>query len=184
MTSEAQAEIEQSAPDEGETWTAPYGIDTCPVCNAVTPAAWRQEEKFAPIKCMCGARFGFDGGSYELLERPSLGEQDVLIRADEDDYRHKVFDYADVEPDMPNPRREMMYWRVSGTPQRTGPGRVICFSDGDRIRACGYISDVEDGRIWFSALELVDWPQPESPPSRGFTYTELPPRMHPNGDSR
>ena len=176
---ETQPVIKQAVPDEGKSWAAPYGIDTCPVCRAVTPFAWRQSEPYGPIKCLCGARFGFDGGRYELLERPRVGERDVLIRADEDDYRHKVFDYADCDPDMPNPRREMMYWRVSGMPQQTGPGRVICFSDGDRIRTYGYISAVEDGRIWFSALELVDWPQPESPPTRGFTYTEIPSELHP-----
>lgn len=154
-------------PEVGEEWMTPYGFDECPVC--VTPGLFVSEK---PNECMCGAKFGGLSRT-ELLEVPDRGEQNVIIRAAKDDLEHKVFHIQDCEPGEPYPRQSLAYWRVSGTPQQTGPGRKIMFSeDGDRVDYHAPICTVEEGKIWFAFLSPVDYEVPKEPPTRGFTYVE------------
>jgi len=83
----------------------------------------------------------------ELVSAPERGEQDVIIRASEADLRHKVFDYMDLANNDIEPRRSLAYWRVNGTPQRTGPGRTIMFStDGETVDFDAPICTTEEGK--------------------------------------
>lgn len=160
-------EVEDVFPAEGTTWQTPFGLDECPVCG--TPGIFVSEE---PGKCLCGAEFG-GLSTTKLLTVPERGEQDVIIRASEEDVHHKVFDYMDVERGEPYPRRSLAYWRVSGTPRRTGPGRAIMFStDGETVDYFAPICTVEEGRIWFAFLQPVSFEAPKEPPTRGFTYVD------------
>jgi len=91
---------------------------------------------------------------------------DVLIQADRETLTHKMKGEVAVG--------HVPYWRVSGTPRRTEPGRTVLFSDGERVIARGVIGDVEEGRIVFTPLEETDEELPDDPPSRGFKYVTDP----------
>lgn len=73
------------------------------------------------------------------------------------------------------------YWRVSGTPRQTEPGRRVWFESTlleDTIFAWGEILDLTDGRLWFDAAHETHLPALDDAPSRGFTYIEpLLPRL-------
>jgi len=97
----------------------------------------------------------------------------VIIRASEADLRHKVFDYMDLANNDIEPRRSLAYWRVNGTPQRTGPGRTIMFStDGETVDFDAPICTTEEGKIWFDFLRPTSYEVPVEPPTRGFRYFE------------
>lgn len=168
MRDDREFESEDVFPDEGTTWMMPRGMDRCPVCR--TPGLFVSEE---PNKCMCGAEFS--GLSHtELVSVPERGEKDVLIQADEEDIRHKVFDFTDGRDLGGNPRRELAYWRVSGEPQKTGPGRMIMFSeDGIIVDYAGPICTTEEGRIYFKYLSPVSYHAPEEAPNQGYKYVDL-----------
>lgn len=152
-------------PDEGTTWQTPYGLDDCPACGT---AGYIVSEEAG--SCLCGAEFG-GVSTTELVTAPERGEQDVIIRAPEQDLRHKVFDYMDLADNDIYPRRSLAYWRVNGTPQRTGPGRTIMFStDGENVDFYAPICTVEEGRIWFDFLSPTSFEVPVEPPNRGFKY--------------
>lgn len=154
-------------PPEGKTWSTPVGLDKCPAC--ATRGIFVTDE---PGTCMCGAELG-GLSTTELVSAPDRGEQDVIIQASEDDLRHKVFDYCDGTDLGDNPRRSLAYWRVNGTPQRTGPGRTIMFStDGETVDYHAPICTVEDGKIWFAFLHPTKYEAPVDPPTRGFKYFE------------
>lgn len=89
-----------------------------------------------------------------------ISKMDILIRAKREAIAHKFADGELVS----------CWWTVSGTPRRAEAGDNIYFSDGERIFAEGKILGVEEGRITFTPLELVDKSQPKKPPTRGFTY--------------
>lgn len=152
-------------PEEGKTLKTPYGLDDCPVCG--TPGIFVSDE---PGTCLCGAELG-GLSTTEIVTVPDRGQQDVIIRASEDDLRHKVFDYCDGTDLGDNPRRSLAYWSVQGTPQRTGPGRTIMFStDGETVDYYAPICTVEEGRIWFHFLYPTRFEVPTEPPTRGFKY--------------
>lgn len=156
-------------PPVGKQWATPYGFDRCPVCG--TRGIFVEEE---PGECMCGAEFGGLSRT-ELLAVPEPGEQDVLIYASHDDVEHKVFDWNDTGSSgpAPDPRRSLAYWRVSGTPQRTGPGRFVLFStDGEHVDYYGRICTVDEGKIWFEFLSPTKRELPADPPTRGFKYVD------------
>lgn len=160
---------ESPIPEVGTTWATPKGMDSCKVC-ACQGGLWLADGQ----ACKCGAEYSGLSRT-ELVEAPERGEQDVLIRASRDDYEHKFFDDMEMDDDLPDPRRSLCYWSVHGEPQRTGPGRVIMFSDdGERVDAYAPICYVEDGRIWFNPLWLApqDTAVPTEPPTRGFTYVD------------
>lgn len=153
-------------PEVGKTWKTPYGMDRCPVC--ATRGIFLAEGG----RCKCGAEFG-GLSTTELLSVPERGERDVILRASEDDLHHKVFNHMDIPDTDENPRRSLVYWSVSGTPQRTGPGRVIMFStDGETVDYYAPICYVEEGRIWFDFLDPVRFEAPRAPPTRGFAYVD------------
>lgn len=150
-------------PDEDDELSG--GGHKCPVC-ATNGTLVRD----AP-GCECGARFGSDRSF------PERGEKDVIIRASDEDLRHKVFDYTDGTELGENPRQDLVYWRVSGTPQKTGPGRTIMFStDGKTVDYYAPICTVEEGRILFDYLTIAPiapaFDVPVEPPTRGFKYFE------------
>ncbi|WP_455447835.1 hypothetical protein [Natrinema thermotolerans] len=89
---------------------------------------------------------------------------DVLVQTDRDALEHKM--------DGAVPVGHLPFWRVTGTPRRTEPGRAILFSDGQRVIARGVIAKLEEGRIWFNPLEDIDEELPDDPPSRGFKYVD------------
>lgn len=152
-------------PEEGTTWKTPNGLDRCPVC--ATSGIFVHDE---PGACLCGAEFG-GLSTTELITVPDRGEQDVIIRASEDDLEHKVFDYTDGTDLGDNPRRSLAYWSIPGTPQQTGPGRTIMFStDGEHVDYYAPISTVEEGKIWFAFLSPVAMDAPTAPPTRGIKY--------------
>lgn len=154
-------------PEVGTTWMTPFGLDECPVC--ATPGIFVSEE---PGQCMCGAELS-GLSTTELLSAPKRGEQDVIIHASEDALRHKVFDYTDGTDLGDNPRQSLAYWSVSGTPQRTGPGRAILFStDGETVDYYAPICTVEEGKIWFAFLHPTRFDVPTEPPTRGFKYLD------------
>ncbi len=154
-------------PKEGTTLHTPSGLDRCPVC--ATPGIFLSDE---PGACLCGAAFG-GLSTTEIVTVPKRGEMDVLIQASESDLRHKVFDYCDGTDLGDNPRQSLAYWRVNGTPQRTGPGRAVLFSTtGEMVDYYAPICTVEDGRIWFSFLSPVQFEVPTDPPTRGFKYVD------------
>lgn len=154
-------------PEEGEEWQTPYGLDECPICG--TAGIFVHDGP----GCSCGAQLG--GLSRTTAAKiPERGEKDVIIRASDDDLRHKVFDYTDGRDLGGNPRRELAYWRVNGTPQKTGPGRTIMFStDGETVDYYAPICTVEEGRILFDYLTIAPgYEVPVEPPTRGFRYFE------------
>jgi len=89
---------------------------------------------------------------------------DVLIQTSHDALEHKMAGEVPVG--------HLPFWRVTGTPRQTEPGRAILFSDGQRVIARGVIAKLEEGRIWFSPLEGVDEDLPDDAPTRGFTYVD------------
>jgi len=100
----------------------------------------------------------------------STDTKDVLIRTAHADVEHKR--PAVLADD------EEAYWRVSGEPQQTEPGRKIWFARGDHIHAHGEITALEDGRIWFDAAHETYVPCLDDAPPQGFTYVEpLIPRL-------
>lgn len=153
-------------PEEGEEWLTPNGLDECPVCG--TAGIFVHDGP----GCMCGAQLGgLDRTTAGKI--PERGEKDVIIRASDEDLRHKVFDYTDGRDLGGNPRRELAYWRVNGTPKKTGPGRTIMFStDGEMVDYHAPICTVEEGRILFSYLYPTKYEAPVTPPTRGFKYFE------------
>ena len=154
-------------PEPGKTWQTPYGLDECPVCR--TTGLFVCDK---PSECLCGAILS-GLSTTEIVEVPERGEKDVLISTTEEDIRHKVFDYTDGKDLGGDPRRELAYWRVNGTPQHTGPGRMILFTTGNKkVDYAAPICTVENGRIWFDFLSPVNMELPEDAPTRGFTYTE------------
>lgn len=93
-----------------------------------------------------------------------MTEKDVLIHAPDESLDHKRAGEV--------PRDETPYWEVQGEPQRTGPGRHAWFEQGGEIVATGYITDIEDGRIWFTPLEAVKRTPPTNATARGFKYID------------
>jgi len=96
--------------------------------------------------------------------------KDVLIQATQSELFHKQ--PVNLEED------EEVFWRVSGTPRETEPGRRIWFSYNGSIHAQGTITELEDGRIWFDSAKSTHVPCLDDAPTRGFTYIEpLLPRL-------
>lgn len=154
-------------PPEGTTWQTPVGLDECPACRTSGDIVCDE-----PGECLCGAKLG-GLSTTELVSAPERGEQDVIIHASEADLRHKVFDYMDLANNEIDPRRSLAYWRVNGTPQRTGPGRTIMFStDGETVDFDAPICTSEEGKIWFDFLRPTSYEVPVEPPTRGFRYFE------------
>lgn len=154
-------------PDEGTIKQTPYGLDSCPVCR--TAGIFVSDQ---PSTCLCGAELS-GLSTTEIVTVPDRGERDVIIRAPERDLRHKVFDYMDLANNDIHPRQSLAYWRVNGTPQRTGPGRVIMFSTGgETVDFFAPICTAEEGRIWFDFLSPTNFEVPAEPPTRGFKYVD------------
>ncbi|SDL09666.1 hypothetical protein [Natronorubrum texcoconense] len=154
-------------PAEGTTLQTPVGFDDCPVCG--TAGIFLTDE---PGTCMCGAEFG-GLSTTEIVTVPDRGEQDVLIRASEDDLRHKVFDYCDGTDLGDNPRRSLAYWRVNGTPRQTGPGRAVLFSTtSETVDYYAPICTAEEDKLWFAFLYPTRFEVPAEPPTRGFKYVD------------
>lgn len=96
--------------------------------------------------------------------------KDVLISASSSDIAHKRVTNLSSH--------EEAFWRVSGTPQQTGPGRRVWFVDRDTIHAYGEITALEDGRLWFDGAHETYLPCLDDAPTRGFCYIEpLIPRL-------
>lgn len=91
-------------------------------------------------------------------------DKDVLVAAGADQLAHK---WAGTVPEGHD-----CYWRVNGTPRRTGEGRRIWFAREGRLFATADILAVEKGRIWFEPVHPVDLPSPAEAPTRGFAYIE------------
>lgn len=92
---------------------------------------------------------------------------DVLIQADPEDCEHKR------RENMDDPAGVECYWRVSGTPQRTGQGGAVLFSDGSEVWGVAFVTRVEDGRLWFTPIRdatALGISPPVDPPQRGFRY--------------
>ena len=97
---------------------------------------------------------------------------DVLIEAGAQTLAHKW--RPTLAPD------EEAYWRVSGTPRQTEPGRRVWFAAPrlDVIHAWGKITALDDGRLWFDGARGTHVPCLDDPPTRGFTYIDpLLPRL-------
>lgn len=86
--------------------------------------------------------------------KAAAGIQDVLIHTTREGIEHKA------RENLTDPDTTACYWTVNGTPRQTGRGAAIHFSNGDRLIGRATILRVEDGRIWFTPVELVDEPQP------------------------
>lgn len=160
-----QKQDQNPIPSEGTTFKTPNGIDQCPACG--TAGLFVEKD---PNKCLCGAVLtGLSETT--ITSTPDRGERDVIIRSDDKTLRHKVFDYCDGTDIGNNPRRSLVYWRVNGTPRRTGPGRSILFStDGTTINYYGKICTVSEGKIWFEYLHPTKFDTPTQVPNRGFKY--------------
>lgn len=90
---------------------------------------------------------------------------DIFISTSRERFEHKLRENV--------PEGHQCFWSVNGTPKRCGPGDKILFSDGDRVRAKGVITDVEEGEIWFTPLTEIDEENPvEAFDHPGFKYVE------------
>lgn len=95
---------------------------------------------------------------------------DVLIHAGPQDLAHKRVERLASD--------ELAYWRVTGTPRQTKPGRRVWFEHNGTINAWGEIVELEDGRIWFDGAHETYVPCLDDAPTRGFTYIDpLLPRL-------
>jgi hypothetical protein len=87
----------------------------------------------------------------------------VLIYASKEDTLHKHLGQLNL--------RDRAYWTVNGTPRKCGTGDHIFFHDGEMVYAKGRITEVEEGKIWFTPLERYKG-YAEEPPTQGFKYIE------------
>lgn len=87
----------------------------------------------------------------------------VLIYAPKEDTLHKHLGPLDPE--------DRAYWTVNGTPQKCEPRERVFFHDGEMVYARGMITQIEEGKIWFTPLERFK-AHAEKPPTRGFKYIE------------
>lgn len=92
---------------------------------------------------------------------------DVLVQTEPEDVDHKI------RENMDDPYGTLCYWTVSGTPQKTGRGGTMLFSDGTEVWGTATITEVEDGKIWFKPIRKATglrFDLPIEPPTRGFAY--------------
>jgi len=90
--------------------------------------------------------------------------QDVLVQLDLESIQKKLKGRAEG--------RFCYYRDLNGMPEGTQEGQKILFSDGQEVRAESILLDVSEGEFRFEPLTPVKRPNPESPPSRGFTYVD------------
>ena len=90
---------------------------------------------------------------------------DILICASRDDVDHKLAENVPKHHDY-------AFWTVNGTPQQTGPGAAVLFTDGESVHARGEIVGVHKGEVRFEPLERVDQALPAEPVTRGFKYVD------------
>lgn len=87
----------------------------------------------------------------------------VLIYASKEDTLHKH--------QGPLDSTDRAYWSVNGTPRKCRQRERIFFHDGDMVYAKGMITEIDDGKIWFTPLEKFKG-YAEAPPTQGFKYIE------------
>lgn len=95
--------------------------------------------------------------------------KDVLIRAEPDDVEGKI------RENLNDPWSTKCYWTVAGTPQKTGPGRQVFFSDGDEVWGLANITSVDEGAIWFKPIRKLTCLRVNidaEAPTRGFKYVD------------
>ena len=87
----------------------------------------------------------------------------VLIYASKEDTLHKHLGRLNTS--------DRAYWTVNGTPRKCEAGDRVFFHDGEMVYAKGLITEVEEGKIWFTPLEKYQG-YAENPPTQGFKYIE------------